>query len=170
MGSTTRRHGVYAGEYAPTGLRLFAWWRKNGEMRLQKAGSGSTQIRPHLNWQVAWFFYRRTIACIRVGHLKQLACNVHAATSFFARTARKLSQRRQFRSNRSSRSCAAGPRWCTGQGPKAKGPPGLPGRRARQAPRERGSSTWPLVRASQENLAAALRLLLSLFSFFIYFI
>jgi hypothetical protein len=43
MGSTTRRRGVYGGEYAPTGLRLFAWWKKNGERRLQKAGSGFTE-------------------------------------------------------------------------------------------------------------------------------
>jgi hypothetical protein len=40
MGSTTRRRGVYGGEYAPTGLRLFAQWKKNGEKKLQKAGSG----------------------------------------------------------------------------------------------------------------------------------
>jgi hypothetical protein len=40
MGSTARRRGVYGGEFSPTGLRLFAWWRKNGKRRLQKAGSG----------------------------------------------------------------------------------------------------------------------------------
>jgi hypothetical protein len=45
MGSTTRRHDVYGGEYALTGLRLFAWWRKNIERRLQKAGSSFAQIR-----------------------------------------------------------------------------------------------------------------------------
>jgi hypothetical protein len=45
MGSTTRRRGVYGGEYAPTGLRLFAWWKKNGERRLHKPGSGSAEIR-----------------------------------------------------------------------------------------------------------------------------
>jgi hypothetical protein len=45
MGWTTRRRGVYGGEYALTGLRLFAWWRKNGERRLQKGGSGFAQIR-----------------------------------------------------------------------------------------------------------------------------
>jgi hypothetical protein len=45
MGSTTRWRGVYGGEYAPTGLRLFAWWKKNGERRLQKPGSGSAGIR-----------------------------------------------------------------------------------------------------------------------------
>jgi hypothetical protein len=45
MGSTKQQRGVYGGEYAPTGLRLFAWWRKNGERRLQKPGSGSTGIR-----------------------------------------------------------------------------------------------------------------------------
>jgi hypothetical protein len=28
-------------------LRLFAWWRKNGERRLQKPGSGSAGIRSH---------------------------------------------------------------------------------------------------------------------------
>jgi hypothetical protein len=27
------------------GLRLFAWWKKNGERRLQKPGSGSAEIR-----------------------------------------------------------------------------------------------------------------------------
>jgi hypothetical protein len=48
MGSTTRRRGVYGGEYAPIGLRLFAWWKKNGERRLQKSGSGSTGIWSHL--------------------------------------------------------------------------------------------------------------------------
>jgi hypothetical protein len=48
MGSTTRRRDVYGEEYAPTGLRLFAWWKKNGEKRLQKAGIGSAQIRSYL--------------------------------------------------------------------------------------------------------------------------
>jgi hypothetical protein len=48
MGSTIRRCGVYGGEYAPTGLRLFAWWKKNRERRLQKAGSGFAQIRSNL--------------------------------------------------------------------------------------------------------------------------
>jgi hypothetical protein len=45
MGSTTRRCGVYGGEYASIGLRLFAWWKKNGERRLQKPVSGSAGIR-----------------------------------------------------------------------------------------------------------------------------
>jgi hypothetical protein len=31
-----------------TGLRLFAWWKKNGERRLPKAGSGFAQIRSNL--------------------------------------------------------------------------------------------------------------------------
>jgi hypothetical protein len=44
MGSTTRRRDVYGGEYAPTGLRLFAWWKKNGERRLQKPDSGSAEL------------------------------------------------------------------------------------------------------------------------------
>jgi hypothetical protein len=44
MGSTTRRRGVYGVEYAPIGLRLFAWWKKNGEWTLQKPGSSSAQI------------------------------------------------------------------------------------------------------------------------------
>jgi hypothetical protein len=48
MESIARPCGVYGGEYAPTGLRLFAWWKKNGEKRLQKAGSGSTQIRSYV--------------------------------------------------------------------------------------------------------------------------
>jgi hypothetical protein len=33
MGSTARWCGVYGGEYAPTGLRMFAWWKKNGKKR-----------------------------------------------------------------------------------------------------------------------------------------
>jgi hypothetical protein len=45
MGSTTQRCGVYGGEYTLIGLRLFAWWKKNGERRLQKADSGSAAIR-----------------------------------------------------------------------------------------------------------------------------
>jgi hypothetical protein len=45
MGSTAQRRDVYGEEYAPIGLRLFAWWKKNGKMRLQKPGSGSVQIR-----------------------------------------------------------------------------------------------------------------------------
>jgi hypothetical protein len=45
MGSTTRRRGVYGGEYVPTGLRLFTWWKKNEKRRLQKPGSGSAE-----NW------------------------------------------------------------------------------------------------------------------------
>jgi hypothetical protein len=48
MGSTTRRCGVYGGEYAPIGLRLFARWKKNGKKRLQKAGGGFAQIRSKL--------------------------------------------------------------------------------------------------------------------------
>jgi hypothetical protein len=45
MGSIARRRGVYGGEYAPTGIRLFARWNKNRKKRLQKPGSGSAQIR-----------------------------------------------------------------------------------------------------------------------------
>jgi hypothetical protein len=45
MGSIARRLGVYDGAYAPTGLRLFAWWKKNEERRLQKPGSGLLGIR-----------------------------------------------------------------------------------------------------------------------------
>jgi hypothetical protein len=44
MGSTTQQCSVYGGEYAPTGLRLFVWWKKNGERRLRKPGSDSAQI------------------------------------------------------------------------------------------------------------------------------
>jgi hypothetical protein len=47
MGSTTRRRGVYGGEYAPTGLLLFARWKKNEKKRLQKPGSGSAGIRSY---------------------------------------------------------------------------------------------------------------------------
>jgi hypothetical protein len=43
MGSTTHWRGVYGGEYAPTGLRLFAWWKKNEKKRLEKPNSGSAQ-------------------------------------------------------------------------------------------------------------------------------
>jgi hypothetical protein len=45
MGSTARRRRVYGGEYAPTGLRMFAQWKKNGKKRLQKVGSGFAQIK-----------------------------------------------------------------------------------------------------------------------------
>jgi hypothetical protein len=45
MESTSRQHEVYGGENAPTGLCMFAWWKKNGKKRLQKLGSGSAQIR-----------------------------------------------------------------------------------------------------------------------------
>jgi hypothetical protein len=45
MRSTTRQRGVYDGEYAPIGLRLFARWKKNGKRRVQKPGSGSARIR-----------------------------------------------------------------------------------------------------------------------------
>jgi hypothetical protein len=59
MGSTTRRRGVYGGEYTPTGLRLFAWWKKNGERRLQKAGSGSAGIRSYQTQRRCGAFYKR---------------------------------------------------------------------------------------------------------------
>jgi hypothetical protein len=59
MGLTTRRCDVYGGEYAPKGLRLFAWWKKNGERRLQKAGSGFAQIRSHLKPTAPLSFYTR---------------------------------------------------------------------------------------------------------------
>jgi hypothetical protein len=59
MGSTTRRRGVYGGEYTPTGLRLFAWWKKNGKRRLQKAGSGFAQKTCIKNRWRPSFFYRR---------------------------------------------------------------------------------------------------------------
>jgi hypothetical protein len=59
MGSTTRRCGVHGGEYAPIGLRLFSWWRKNGERRLQKLGSGSVGIRSNLIPLVLLSFYKR---------------------------------------------------------------------------------------------------------------
>jgi hypothetical protein len=59
MGSTARRHGVYGGEYAPTGLRLFAWWKKNEQRRLQKPGSGSARIRSNLKPPVLLSFYKR---------------------------------------------------------------------------------------------------------------
>jgi hypothetical protein len=58
MGSTARQRGVYGGEYAPTGLCLFAWWRKNGERRLQKPDSGSTGIRSYLKQRCSSAFYR----------------------------------------------------------------------------------------------------------------
>jgi hypothetical protein len=45
MRSTSRRRGVYGGEYASTGLHLFVWWKKNRKRGLQKPGSGSAQIR-----------------------------------------------------------------------------------------------------------------------------
>jgi hypothetical protein len=45
MRSTARRRGVYGGEYAPTVLHMFAWWKKNGKKRLQKPSSGFAQIR-----------------------------------------------------------------------------------------------------------------------------
>jgi hypothetical protein len=48
MGSTAGRRDVYGGEYTPTGLRLFAWWKKNGKRRLQKPGSGFAE-----NWSQA---------------------------------------------------------------------------------------------------------------------
>jgi hypothetical protein len=61
MGSTTRRRGVYGGEYAPTGLRLFAWWKKNGEKRLQKPGSGSAGIISHSRRSQGSFYRRRDL-------------------------------------------------------------------------------------------------------------
>jgi hypothetical protein len=42
MGSTARRRGVCGGEYAPTGLRLFAWWKKN-----KKGGFRNWAAAPH---------------------------------------------------------------------------------------------------------------------------
>jgi hypothetical protein len=65
MGSTTRWRDIYGGEYAPIGLRLFAWWKKNGERRLQKLGSGSAKIRSYLNWRAAWSFYRQRVAFMK---------------------------------------------------------------------------------------------------------
>jgi hypothetical protein len=59
MGSTTRRRGVYGREYASIGLRLLAWWKKNGERRLQKAGSGFAQIRLSQNLWLSTLFYKR---------------------------------------------------------------------------------------------------------------
>jgi hypothetical protein len=41
MGSTARRRGVYGGEYAPTGLSLFAWWKKN-----EKRGFRNRAVAP----------------------------------------------------------------------------------------------------------------------------
>jgi hypothetical protein len=59
MGSTTRRRGVYGGEFSPIGLSLFAWWRKNGERRLHKADSGFAQIRSYQNMRPSTLFYKR---------------------------------------------------------------------------------------------------------------
>jgi hypothetical protein len=61
MGSTARRRGVYGGEYAPTGLRLFEWWKKNGERRLQKPGSGFAGIRSHEPRPSYLLLYRRDL-------------------------------------------------------------------------------------------------------------
>jgi hypothetical protein len=65
MGSTSRQRGVYGGEYALIGLRMFAWWKKNGERRLQKPGSGSAGIRSHPKWWLRAPFYRWT--CLEAG-------------------------------------------------------------------------------------------------------
>jgi hypothetical protein len=48
MGSIAQRRGIYDGEYAPTGLRLFVWWKRNRERRLQKQSSGSAQIMSYM--------------------------------------------------------------------------------------------------------------------------
>jgi hypothetical protein len=66
MGSTARQRGVYGGEYALTGLRLFAWWRKNGERRLQKPGSGSTENRSRRPVR-SCSFYRRSVLNQKLG-------------------------------------------------------------------------------------------------------
>jgi hypothetical protein len=59
-GSTTRRCGVYGGEYAPTGFCLFAWWKKNGKKRLKKPSSGSAQKLGHtIRYGCASFIGRR---------------------------------------------------------------------------------------------------------------
>jgi hypothetical protein len=68
MGSTARRHGVSGGEYAPTGLHLFAWWKKNRTRGLQKPGSGSVQIRSNLKLAAHPSFYRRIVLHERLGH------------------------------------------------------------------------------------------------------
>jgi hypothetical protein len=64
MRLTTRRHDVYSGEYTPTGLRMFAWWKKNGERRLQKPSSGSAQNRSRRP-ALCPFIYRRTYGALR---------------------------------------------------------------------------------------------------------
>jgi hypothetical protein len=43
MESAARRFGAYGGEFSPIGLRLFAWWKKQGKKRLQKLSSRSTK-------------------------------------------------------------------------------------------------------------------------------
>jgi hypothetical protein len=53
--------GVYGGEYTPTGLHLFAWWKKNGERRLQKPGSGFAGIRSYPNRRCTDPLYRRRL-------------------------------------------------------------------------------------------------------------
>jgi hypothetical protein len=44
MGSTTRQRGVYGGEFSPTGLHLFAWWKKNEKRRLQKLAAAPRKL------------------------------------------------------------------------------------------------------------------------------
>jgi hypothetical protein len=38
MGSTAQWRDVYGEEYAPIGLRLFAWWKKNRKNEASESG------------------------------------------------------------------------------------------------------------------------------------
>jgi hypothetical protein len=63
MRSTTRRCGVYGREYALTRLHLFAWWKKNGKKRLQKASSSFAQIRSRPTVRSCSFYRRPNLRC-----------------------------------------------------------------------------------------------------------
>jgi hypothetical protein len=65
MGSTTWQCGVYGGEFSPIGLRLFAWWKKNGERRFQKLGSGSAGIRSETPRRCGPFIGFRALAYLQ---------------------------------------------------------------------------------------------------------
>jgi hypothetical protein len=76
MGSKARRRGVYGGEYAPTGLRLFAWWKKN-----QKGGFRNRAAAPrklgHPNHRPQGSFYSRCDLTNGLGQNQYAECTSH---------------------------------------------------------------------------------------------
>jgi hypothetical protein len=76
MGSTDQRRGAYGGDFSPTGLRLFAWWKKEGKKTIESSLTALWKSR--LAETAGALFLFIGIPCLVVG-ARSLSCpSLHA--------------------------------------------------------------------------------------------